>query len=242
MNHVLAIRIKEPKKLFEKLSITDSVRLSEKISGDSSFSHSLAFCQAIEKLGKVTVPERACYLRVIYAELERLANHLGDIGDLMLDSGFSFGGSNGARLREMVMRVNERLTSSRFLRSVNTIGGVRKDISKEEAQQLSLDLESISKDFIELMKIVENSSSLYNRLNGTGILTREIALNRGAVGVAARAVDIAIDTRIDHPYAAYGALIMPAATTEQAGDVYSRFKIRGLEVELSIELINQSGS
>lgn len=231
---------KGSEKLFETLSISDGVRLSEKISGDSSFSNSLAFCQAIEQLGKITVPKRALYLRVVYAELERLANHLGDIGAIMLDTGFSFGGSNGSRLRELVMRINERLTGSRFLRSVNKIGGVSKDMSEQDSARLLLDLESIAKDFAEVIAIAENSASLNNRLRGTGIVSRSTAINYGAVGVAARATGVAIDVRLDYPYAAYGALNVPQAVTEQSGDVYARFKVRIGEVRSSIKLINQA--
>ncbi len=231
---------KGSEKLFENLSIADGVRLSEKISGDSSFSHSLAFCQTVERLGQIEVPERALYLRVIYAELERLANHLGDIGAIMLDAGFNFGGSNGSRLREVVMRINERLTGSRFLRSVNKIGGVSKDINKEDAKQLLVDLKAIAKDFGEVIGIAKSSASLNNRLRGTGTLTRDIAINRGAVGVAARGTGIAIDTRIDHPYAAYGAIDMSPAATEQSGDVYARFRVRVSEVGSSMDIIGQA--
>lgn len=231
---------KGSEKLFEKLSLTDCVRLSEKISGDSSFSHSLAFCQTIEQLGKVTVPERALYLRVIYDELERLANHLGDIGAIMLDTGHSFGGSNGNRLREIVIRINERLTGSRFLRSVNKIGGVGVDISKEDAKQLSLDIKAVAKDFTEVIDIAKNSASLINRLEGTGTLPHESAVSHGAVGVAARAAGVSIDTRVDHPYAAYGALNVPQAAVEQSGDVFARFKVRVAEVGSSIKLIDQA--
>ncbi|MGI6106093.1 MAG: NADH-quinone oxidoreductase subunit C [Raoultibacter sp.] len=231
---------KGSEKLFENLSIADGVRLSEKISGDSSFSHSLAFCQTVERLGQIEVPERALYLRVIYAELERLANHLGDIGAIMLDAGFNFGGSNGSRLREVVMRINERLTGSRFLRSVNKIGGVSKDISEEESKQLSADLKTLAKDFDEVISIAKTSASLNNRLRGTGTLTRGIALSRGAVGVAARATGIAVDTRVDHPYAAYGALDVPPAAIENTGDVQARFKVRVSEVGSSVGIISQA--
>ena len=89
---------KGSEKLFEILPLNDKVRLSEKISGDSSFSHSLAFCQALESLSGFLPPKRALYLRVIYSELERLANHFGDIGAIMMDTGFNFGGASGARL------------------------------------------------------------------------------------------------------------------------------------------------
>ena len=95
-------------KLFETLPLTDKIRLAERISGDSSYSHSLAFCLALEALSGAPAGEKAGYLRVIFCELERLANHLGDIGAIMTDAGFNFGGAHGARLREVVMQMNEQ--------------------------------------------------------------------------------------------------------------------------------------
>lgn len=231
---------KGSEKLFEVFPTNDKVRLSEKISGDSSYSHSLAFCQALEQLSHTTVPKRACYLRVIYAELERLANHFSDIGFIMLDTGFSFGGSQGARLREMIMQINERITGSRFLRGVNVIGGVTKDISSKEQSALINDLTDIGIDFSEVIEIAENSASLLNRLKDTGILTYEIVQDYGVLGVAAKAAGIANDTRSDFPYAAYNELKIERVETEKGGDVYARFRVRIKEVYASIALIQHA--
>jgi Ni,Fe-hydrogenase III large subunit/Ni,Fe-hydrogenase III component G len=228
---------KGSEKLFEVLPLADKVHLSEKISGDSSFSHSLAFCQAVESLGDIKVSKRARYLRVVYAELERLANHLGDIGAIMIDTGFNFGGSNGARLREMIMQINERLTSSRFLRGVNTIGGVTKNITDEEKNKLTNDLEKITKDFSEVIAVAENSSSLFNRLQGTGTLSPEVAQEHGVVGVPAKAIGIKNDTRLNYPYAAYDEISLGDIPTETDGDVHARFKVRVKEVYASIKII-----
>lgn len=227
-------------KLFERLSCGEAVRLSEKISGDSSFSHSLAFCEAVERLGSIEVPLRARYLRVIYAELERLANHFGDIGAIMLDTGFNFGGAHGARLKEMIMQLNESLTGSRFLRMVNTIGGVTKDITAKDAKRISGLMAKIDKDFSEVVEIAENSSSLINRLKGTGVLSNEIARHFGVVGVAARSSGISTDVRAEFPYAAYGELSFNGAEVETSGDVYARFRMRVKEVSASIQMIRQA--
>ena len=228
---------KGSEKLFERLPLDEKVRLSEKISGDSSFGHSLAFCQALERLGAVTVPGRARYLRLIYAELERLANHCGDIGAIMLDTGFNFGGIHGARLRETVMRINERLTGSRFLRGVNAFGGVTKDIGDEEKQRLAGELAAIAEDFAEIIEAAENIASLLNRLKSTGTLSREVAEDHGAVGLAAKAVGIPSDARVDFPYAAYGELGFAEVETEQGGDVYARFRVRVNEVRASMQIV-----
>ncbi len=224
-------------KLLEILPLTDKVRLSEKISGDSSLSHSMAFCQALENLGDIMVPKRALYLRVMYAELERLANHFGDIGAIMIDTGFNFGGSQGARLREIIMQINERLTKSRFLRGINIIGGVTKDISPKEREALLKDLEKITKDFSEVITIAENSMSLLNRLKGTGVILQTLAKDYGASGIAAKATGIAADARVDYPYAAYSDLGFNEIETEPDGDVYGRFRVRIKEVYASIDII-----
>ncbi len=231
---------KGSEKLFEQLPLPDKIRLSEKISGDSSFSHSLAFCQALEELADVAVPERARHLRVIYAELERLANHIGDLGAIMLDAGFNFGGSQGSRLREMIMQINERLTGSRFLRGVNAIGGVAKDVGLETALQIVDELGNIMKDFSEVMAIAQNSASLLNRLETTGTLPLEIAKEHGVVGIAAKALGIANDARRDYPYAAYDRLYVAETFTKTSGDVYARFMARVTEVYGSIKILQQA--
>lgn len=231
---------KGSEKLFETLSLADKVKLSEKISGDSSFSHSLAFCQAIEELGSIIVPKRASMLRVIYAELERLANHSGDIGAMMMDTGFNFGGAHGARLREMILRINEKLTGKRFLRSINTIGGVTKDITEEMKETLLRDLTAWKKDFSEVIDVAENSTSLLNRMKDTGILTPEIAKQYGTLGVAGRASGIPGDARINYSYAGYGDMTLPQISVEEDGDVYARFHIRIKEVFASLEILEKS--
>ncbi len=228
---------KGTEKLFERLGLADQVRLSEKISGDSSFSHSLAFCLAVEQLAGVSVPERANYLRTLYAELERLAAHLGDIGFIMLDTGFNFGGANGSRLREMIMQINERLTGSRFLRGVNAVGGVTKDLSNEQATALSDELAMILKDFLEVVSIADNNATLNNRLRSTGSLAFGVARDYGVVGVPARAVGIGRDARAEHPYAAYGKLPKQAVVVQETGDVYARFHVRIEEVKASVAVI-----
>ena len=228
---------KGSEKLFEALALPDKIRLSEKISGDSSYSHSLAFCQALEQLADIKVGKRARYLRTIFAELERVANHFGDIGAIMLDTGFNFGGSQRARLREMIMQINDRLTGSRFLRGVNVIGGVTKDISAVERDVLLTNLEKIGKDFAEVIGVAEDSVSLLSRLKGTGTLPKEVIKNKGIVGVAGRAAGVATDSRVDFPYAAYDEISIGNIPTEREGDVYSRFKVRINEVIASIKII-----
>ncbi len=227
-------------KLFETLPLTDAVRLAERISGDSSYSHSLAFCLALEALSGTPAGEKAGTLRVLFCELERLANHLGDIGAIMTDTGFNFGGAHGARLREMVMQMNERLTGSRFLRGVNRIGGgFSREITPATADRIDGELQGLRKDFSEVMSVAENSHSLLNRLKNTGILPARTAKDHGVIGVAGKAVGFAADARVDYPYAAYDTLV-PEIATEEGGDVHARFTVRVREVYSSIDLIQRA--
>jgi Ni,Fe-hydrogenase III large subunit/Ni,Fe-hydrogenase III component G len=229
---------KGSEKLFEVLPLADKLKLSEKISGDSTFSHSLAFCQAVEKLASLKISERTEYLRVLFSELERLANHFGDIGAMMLDTGFNFGGAQGARLREAIMQINERLTGSRFFRGANAIGGINVDISEKVAHSLIKELTAIQKDFSELIEVAEDSHSLLNRLKKTGVLAKEIASDHGVVGVAARASGINYDARADYSYAAYPKLDFKMQT-EDGCDVYARFLVRIKEAVIAFELIEK---
>lgn len=230
---------KGSEKLFEKLSFDDKIKLAERISGDTSFTHSLAYCQAIETLGKTTVPSRAKYLRVIYSELERLANHLNDIGFIVNDTAFSFGGSNGQRLKEKVMQLCDLLTGNRFLRGINTVGGVTKDISEELQLILNKELENIQNDFEEVIQIINGNDSVQNRLKGTGILDQQVALDHGVTGIAARALGLPHDARIEFPYAAYKDISVKIAH-QTTGDVYARFQIRVSEIHASIAIIEEA--
>ena len=230
---------KGTEKLFETLPIEKKVQLSERVAGDSSFTYSLAFCQAVETLANIPVPERAKHLRVVYSELERLANHFSDIGAIMTDTGFNFGGAQGARLRERILRICERLTGSRYLRDVNTIGGVTKDLSKDAIQASRAELLELQGDFAEVMAIAADSSTLLNRLKDTGILDPQIARDHGCTGVAGRAVGIKTDARAQYPYAAYRSLHFGIASA-RAGDVEARFSVRIQEVYSSVDLIIQA--
>lgn len=241
--HLLEPRLgfshKGSEKLFEVLPMPEKLKLSERISGDSSFSHSLAFCQAVESLSGTQVPERAKVLRVIFAELERMANHLGDIGAIMVDTGFNFGGANGARLREGVIRMNDRLTGSRFLRGVNVVGGVAKDIGHAEAKALVGEIEALVKDFTEVIEIAEGNSSLLNRLKETGRLDLQVAKDHGVTGVAWKALGFGSDARTEFPYAAYDKFKFSVAV-EKSGDVYARFRVRIQEVYSSAEILKKA--
>jgi Ni,Fe-hydrogenase III large subunit/Ni,Fe-hydrogenase III component G len=227
-------------KLFENLPREKHLQLSEHISGDSSFSHSLAYCEAIEALTGTAVPARARFLRLIFAELERITMHAFDIGNIGGNgTGFTFMAAHGFRMTEELRQISESQTGSRFLRGVNAPGGVAKDITPEDAAVLLKFLSALKKDFSGMMRAAGASASLANRLQGTGRLAREIARESRAVGIAARACNIPKDARIEYPYAAYKEL-QPAIAVEAAGDVDARFKVRVKEVYESMRLIEQA--
>lgn len=229
---------KGTEKLFETVPFEKTLSLAEHISGDSSVHHALAFAQAVETLAGAAVPERAKLIRMVCAELERLANHFNDIGFIMLDTGFSFGGSHGARLRERIMQWNERISGNRFLRGMIAFGGVSRDIDEKLTDALADDLELLETDFKEVIEIAKDSDSLYNRLKETGRLDRKIADDYGAVGVPVRALGKTMDARADFPYAAYEA-VQFAVVTEEYGDVHARFLVRVKEVYQSFRILNQ---
>lgn len=229
---------KGTEKLFEVLSSEKRIALAERISGDSSFHHALAYCQALETLANVEVPRRAKHIRMILAELERLANHFNDLAFIMLDTGLSFGGSQGTRLRERVMQWNEKLTGHRFLRGMLTPGGLKKDVANESLNALKKDLVDLENDFLEVMEAVSESLSLLNRLQGTGRLERTIGEDYGIVGIGARAIGIERDARADFPYAAYD-MIHFSIPTETTGDVHARYKVREKEVHQSFKILHQ---
>lgn len=230
---------KGTEKLFEHLSLERKLVLAERISGDSSYHHALALASAVERLAGTEVPARGRLLRVVYGELERLANHFNDLAFIMLDTGFSFGGSHGSRLRERIMQWHERLTGSRFLRGVVTYGGVTRDIDGATLTALHDDLELLEKDFMEVMMAAKESDSVSNRLRGTGQLAAQVAQDLGAVGIARRACGTELDARADFPYAAYD-MVQFGIVTEKSGDVYARFRVRAREATQSFRLLNQA--
>ncbi|HET9947033.1 MAG TPA: NADH-quinone oxidoreductase subunit C [Patescibacteria group bacterium] len=230
---------KGSEKLFEVLPFEKKLKLSEHISGDTSFSHSLAFCQALETLGGIEVPKYAEYLRVIFSELERLANHFNDIGFILNDTGFAVGGSIGTRFREHIMQLNEGLVGNRFLRGVNTVGGVTKDISEELKNHMVELLDHLRKEFDEFVEIAEDNETVLNRLQYTGILEKRIAEDHGVVGMVARMVGIHKDARVQYPYAGYKYLHITMAT-QSSGDVYARYRLRIQEVRMAMDIIKHA--
>lgn len=223
-------------KLFERKSPMDAVALAERVSGDTSFGHSLAFCEAVEDLAGIKITKRAGLLRMVFLEMERLYNHIGDIGMIGVDASFAFSGAQGGRMKELLMRMNETLSGSRILRGLNTVGGLKKDVSDENIKLLREFLASFKLDFEELIEIMVSSSSLLDRLETTGRLKTKTAFDYNAVGVPARAAGLKRDARRDFPNEFWKQFHFKVPVFE-TGDVFARMMVRVEETRQSIRLI-----
>jgi Ni,Fe-hydrogenase III large subunit len=226
-------------KLVEGKPVAQVLQIAERICGACSLSHAVSYSQAIESIAGASIPERASAIRTILLELERLYNHVGDLGNLCAGVGFAAGASFGAKLKDDLQRLNERLSGNRFLRGVCTLGGVRRDLTAGDLDDLRRTLDRVITEFDSFTKILYGSDSTIERFTNTGILPRALAESLGVVGVAARASGLVLDARRDHPYAAYGELQETLATfvPSTEGDVRARAVVRTSEVYISYSLI-----
>jgi len=222
-------------KLFEGSAYERAARISERVSGDSVFAHSLAFTQAAEKISGITVPAQELYARAIFLELERMYNHVNDIGGIAVDVGFSFPAAYASLIKEAILQLNQRLCGDRYLKGVNILGGVSACLSEDKKKLILDSIAGIKKDFSVLAGILVSSVSFMDRVDDTGVLKRKTAEDLGIVGLAARASGIPMDLRKHFPGAYREAKFK--MITQQAGDVLARLKIRMLEFEESCRLI-----
>lgn len=228
---------KGTEKLFEGREPVAGVELAERVSGDTSVGHALAYCQAVEAAADVDVPLRARYVRVILLELERLYNHIADVGAIANDTGFAVAHAHCYRIREGLFRLNKQLTGSRLLRGVLCPGGLARDLSVPP--DLAARVEAVVGDFDEIVEICLKNTLVLDRLEGTGVLKLEVATDHGVLGYVARASGIDIDARRDHPFAAYPHLQFNVPVLAN-GDVRDRVSVRVEEVHESAALIQQA--
>jgi Ni,Fe-hydrogenase III large subunit/Ni,Fe-hydrogenase III component G len=222
-------------KLAEGKPVERVLPIAERVCGACSLSHAVSYCQAIEAIARTPAPPRAAALRSFFLELERLYNHIGDLGNICAGTGFAVGASQGARLKEEVQRLNERLAGNRFLRGVCRIGGVRRDLDVASARDAVTTLARVAAEFAHFVDLLAATDSFQERLTGTGIVSRAAAWDLGAVGVAARASGVAGDARRNAPYAAYASLEVPAVLRTD-GDVRARAQVRIDETFASLAL------
>jgi len=223
-------------KRFEQLPVHHAVFLAESVSGDSSFSHGTAFCQAVERIAGVEIPETARLMRTILLELERIYNHVADIGAIATDVGFMIANAHASRLRESILCLNEDLTGSRLLRGVVCPGGIRQPADRDRIADALVGLGRFEREFDDLVDLIESSDSTRDRLERTGVLHPGKARDLGIIGVAGRASGQDLDVRRDHPYAAYDAAPIDPPVYQE-GDVLRRMQVRIDEVRQSLGVV-----
>jgi len=228
-------------KRMEGLSPLDAFYVAERICGVCSFAHGLGYCEALEQIAGVDVPPRARLIRGIALELERLYNHVGDVGNVCAGAAFHYGTAAGMRLKERLQQLNERLAGHRFLRGLVIPGGVRLDLSDDLLGVLAATLHDTLGGLDSLMARIEANPSVVDRLDDTGVLPRQAALDLAVAGVAARASGVDRDARRDHPHGAFAGPEPPdlRVVTVSDGDANARVTVRALEARESVRLIGE---
>jgi membrane-bound hydrogenase subunit alpha len=226
-------------KLFTTKTYMQNLALAERICGICSGIHTLCYAQTVEDLIKVTVPDRAKYLRCIYMEIERLHSHYLWFGVLAhsLHEHNDFVKIMGER--EQIQDLLEYLTGNRINYLINTIGGVRRDITPEKAEKIRKVMGSMKSLSNYLLTLLDDNGRFTRKTKGIGMLPKEKALSVGAVGPTLRGSGIKSDVRKDDPYAAYGELDFEVITEEE-GDVRAKSLVRARETLESIKIIEQA--
>lgn len=225
-------------KAAEERTYVQDVYLIERVCGICSHSHSTCFVQAVEEIAGLEIPKRAQYIRTVIAELERVHSHFLWLGVAGHEIGFDTLLMYSWRDREIVMDLLALLTGNRVNYGLNTIGGVRRDISTTQGEGIlkALDiLEERTKYYIDLAM---GETTIIKRLSGVGMMTKEDALRLCAVGPTARACSVDRDTRRDDPYGAYPEVEFQVITDDHC-DVYGRTVVRLKELLESYKIIRQ---
>ena len=218
--------------------IARAARLAGRVSGDSTVAYALAFARAVEAALEIEAPPRAVWLRALMAELERLANHFGDIGAICNDAAFALMHTHCGVLRERVLRAADLCFGHRLMRDVVVPGGVGVDLGGEGAAGLRALLAEIRRRFPALVELYDNTASLQDRTVATGVLNRDLARLYACGGYVGRASARNVDARRAPGYPPYDILRFDVPVLE-AGDVNARVWIRIREVEQSLSLVQQ---
>ncbi|MBO3749341.1 NADH-quinone oxidoreductase subunit C [Streptosporangiaceae bacterium NEAU-GS5] len=218
-------------KLFEGRTPAEGLPLAERVSGDTTVGHALAYCLAIEAATGTDVPQQAQRGRALLLELERLYNHVTDLGALCNDVAYGILHAHAGRVRERLLRINAQVTGHRLLRGGITLGGVTLRALPDPD-----DLAAIAADAAEIAALALGHTVVADRFTGTAILTTQAAHDLGTLGYVARASGLDRDARRDHPFVDLGDF--PVATKID-GDVLARFQVRTDEIATSIDLINR---
>ena len=217
--------------------IADATKLAARVSGDSTVACSYAFARAVEAATGCEPPPRAVWLRALMAELERLANHLGDIGAICNDASFALMQAHFAVLRERVLRAANQSFSHRLMMDCVVPGGVTVDLSPQGAKEIRTLIDFVRQAFPRLVTLYDNTASLQDRVVGAGRLNGDLARQYACGGYVGRASGRAFDARKDLAYPPYDALTFDSPTLDE-GDVNARVWIRIREVKQSLSLID----
>jgi Ni,Fe-hydrogenase III large subunit len=225
-------------RLMQGATLARGAELAGRVSGDSTVAYAWAFAQAAEAALEVDVPKRALWLRALMAELERLANHLGDIGAICNDAAFAMMMTHCSMLREQVLRAAKATFGQRAMRDMVIPGGVTTEIDATGTARLRALMAELKDAFAALVDLYDNAASLLDRTVGAGQLAPALARRYAAGGYIGRASGHDFDTRRDLPYAPYDALDFDVPVRED-GDVNARIWIRIREVQQSLSLVCQ---
>ena len=217
-------------KLFQGRDLADALPLAERVSGDTTVGHALAYCLAVEDATGWPVPAHAQRKRAILLELERLYNHTTDIGALCNDVGHGILHAHALRIREQLLRLNAELTGHRLLRGGVIPGGAHLCTLPDTGH-----LHAIAADIAEIVHLALGQSVVADRLTDTAILSRDAARDLGTLGYVARASGLPVDARHQHPFHDGGGAFTPV--TRDTGDVLARFVVRADEIAASAALI-----
>jgi Ni,Fe-hydrogenase III large subunit len=223
--------------LLNGASLDRAAVLAGRVSGDSTVAYAIAFARAAEEALKVEPPARAHWLRGLMAELERIANHFGDIGAVCNDAAFALMHAHCSVLREKTLRAAEAAFGHRLMMDAVAPGGVAVDLAPAGAYEIRALVREARTTFPKLVALYDNTASLMDRTVATGVLKRHLALRFGAGGVVGRASGHDFDARRDHPYPPYDHIHFKVPTRPE-GDVNARLWVRIDEVFESLDLID----
>lgn len=215
-----------------------AIHYAETLAGDTTIAHATAYCQVLEALARCQKTARAQALRGIALELERLANHVGDLGALANDVGYLPTASYCGRLRGDFLNMTALLCGSRFGRGMIRPGGVGFDVDEVRVSQLRLQLDAAERDTTVAANLLWDTPSVMARFEDTGPLPRQIAIELGIVGPAARASGLVRDVRQDQPSGIFRFAQIPVSSYD-TGDVFARAYVRWLEIQQSIKFIRE---
>ncbi len=224
--------------LVEKRDFIDYVHVADRICGLCSFMHSLGYCQAVEAIMAIEVPERALFLRTIWAELSRIHSHIFWLGVAADAFGFESLFMQALRLREPVLDIFEETTGGRVILGTSKVGGTRRDIDSDTLKGIVQRMDHLRPALEELSTVFIADYSVKHRLSGVGYISKEDAYVLGCVGPMARASGLDMDMRTIG-YAAYKYLDLEPMV-ETAGDCYARCLVRIREMLHSIDLVRQA--